>query len=449
MTWVDGGQAGLLRPRLFRVVWTKRNFAGSSFSVAQTRPASVALSAPRTAEVMSLFRAKGGRQTKMRVPSDAEGLALAVGAAMQWARLRDASNRMFFTNVATEVKRLKCTPSDWSHDEMRNFVHERVFNSIPQKGLEKYLQRSFAGLDRAGRAQHFKEFVESVMYKFLATVEAGVDYDAAHELAIEAKLERVLQCTALGGKSEWTLDEWLSPEVWEECGEQAGLKLVARKFMTIVAAGGQADKPIDPICGECGELKCLHKGDRLNLTLVACKCDEVQQPKAEDMRQRPAAEEKAPKRSRGFGDDLDADAEGVLQTYQRKLDQIAKRYPELQPLAVVKKLLGKDVDIDEPIEKTRASNVPPVTGEQGGRMLACYLYYLELNDDGFLDSSDDAMDWLQTTQPKFLLYPAQKLCIDKAIIFLPKLKAGLAKNHKSKQAASSNDDPDLDDILGA
>eukprot|EP00966_Prymnesium_polylepis_P099783 2310284-Prymnesium_polylepis.1 len=59
------------------------------------------------------------------------------------------------------------------------------------------------------------------------------------------------------------------------------------------------------------------------------------------------------------------------------------------------------------------------------------------------------MDWLQTTQPKFLLYPAQKLCIDKAIIFLPKLKAGLAKNHKSKQAASSNDDPDLDDILGA
>eukprot|EP00966_Prymnesium_polylepis_P087357 2021685-Prymnesium_polylepis.1 len=35
-------------------------------SVVQTRTASVALGAPRTAEVMSLFRAKGGRQTKMR-----------------------------------------------------------------------------------------------------------------------------------------------------------------------------------------------------------------------------------------------------------------------------------------------------------------------------------------------------------------------------------------------
>ena len=209
------------------------------------------------------------------------------------------------------------------------------------------------------------------MYKYLATCEAGADYDASLELAHEAKLERVLQSTALGGKPEWQLADFLEEDIWETCGEQAGMKAVSRKFMALIAAGGQDGRPINPVCGECGELKCLHKGDRLNLSIVACKCDEVQQPQADDVRQRPsAAEEKPAKRSRGFGDDLDPNGEGIAQTYARKLEQIGARYPSLvsEPGAILKKLLGCDVSIDEPPKNSR-NDAPPVTGELGGRIL--------------------------------------------------------------------------------
>ena len=51
---------------------------------------------------MSLFRTKGGKPSTKRVPSDAEGLALAVGIAMQWGKLRDCSNKNFFVNVGNE-----------------------------------------------------------------------------------------------------------------------------------------------------------------------------------------------------------------------------------------------------------------------------------------------------------------------------------------------------------
>ena len=67
---------------------------------------------------MSLFRTSGGKTCSKRLPSDAEGLALAVGTAMQWVKLRDCSNPQFFRNVASECKRLKCTPSVWTHEEM-------------------------------------------------------------------------------------------------------------------------------------------------------------------------------------------------------------------------------------------------------------------------------------------------------------------------------------------
>ena len=115
---------------------------------------------------MSLFRKGGGKQSSQRLPSDAEGLALAVGTAMQWAKLRDCSNRMFFTNVAAECKRLKCTPAVWTHDEMTYFTTQKVFNSIPQKGIERYLQRKWLGVRGADNTLAlFKEFVESVLYK--------------------------------------------------------------------------------------------------------------------------------------------------------------------------------------------------------------------------------------------------------------------------------------------
>ena len=44
-----------------------------------------------------------------------------------------------------------------------------------------------------------------------------------------------------------------------------------------------------------------------------------------------------------------------------------------------KKLLGKDVSKDDPISDGRDS--VGVTGEQGGRLLACYLVKMELSGD--------------------------------------------------------------------
>eukprot|EP00966_Prymnesium_polylepis_P026593 613524-Prymnesium_polylepis.1 len=72
-----------------------------------------------------------------------------------------------------------------------------------------YFTRKFTYEKAERRAELFREFVESVMYKYLATVEAGRDYEAAVELAREAKLEKVLQSEALGGKPEWSLDDFL------------------------------------------------------------------------------------------------------------------------------------------------------------------------------------------------------------------------------------------------
>ena len=249
----------------------------------------------------SLFRHAGGKKCAVRLPSEAEGLALAVAAAMLWAKLRTSANPVFFDTIASECKRLKCTPSVWTRSEMVYFVHQKVFNTIPQEGLENYLTRKMSFVKKEERAQFFQEFVESVLYKYLATVDAGRDSDAAMELAREAKLDKVLQCETFNGCTEWTAEVFISNEVWSECGGQAGLKEVSRKFITLIAAGGQKGKPINAMCDTCGELKVLHKGDRLNLAVHACKCDTAEvEDVADNLGRRPAATERGPKRTRGF-----------------------------------------------------------------------------------------------------------------------------------------------------
>ena len=107
-----------------------------------------------------------------------------------------------------------------------------LFCSITQIGLENYLQREFRGKDKEGRIALTKAFVQSVIYRYLASVESGVDYDEAKKLAEKARIEEVLQCTKLGGKREWKLDEFLDEDVWEELGGKAGLREQAIKFLT-------------------------------------------------------------------------------------------------------------------------------------------------------------------------------------------------------------------------
>ena len=245
----------------------------------------------------SLFRHAGGKKCAVRLPSEAEGLALAVAAAMLWAKLRTSANPVFFDTIASECKRIGvdafrdgvlCAPEGVQHDPTGGARElPDAQDVVRQEGGARSV------LPRVCR--------ESVLYKYLATVDAGRDSDAAMELAREAKLDKVLQCETFNGCAEWTAEVFISNEVWSECGGQAGLKEVSRKFITLIAAGGQKGKPIDAMCDTCGELKVLHKGDRLNLAVHACKCDTAEvEDVADNLGRRLASTERGPKRTRGF-----------------------------------------------------------------------------------------------------------------------------------------------------
>ena len=65
---------------------------------------------------------------------------------------------------------------------------------------------------------------------------------------------------------------------------------------------------------------------------------------------------------------------------------------------------------DEPILEGRNKGV--VTGEQGGKIPASFLFKLELQEHNLLESSDGLADkWLKKQQPRFLLHPAQNVCL--------------------------------------
>ena len=102
----------------------------------------------------------------------------------------------------------------------------------------------------------------------------------------------------------------------------------------------------------------------------------------------------------------------------------------MEPKAILKKLLASDTLREE--EAVASGSGLPVTGEQGGRLLACYLYSLERADEG---PSAGAQGWLEGQKPRFMLYPAQKLCIEQALKFLPKLMEGLEAAEGEAEAA--------------
>ena len=61
-----------------------------------------------------------------------------------------------------------------------------------------------------------------------------------------------------------TEDRWGSPGIG---GPQGCLAQVPDEVIVASAKG------INPICGECKEFKCMHKGDRLNLVMIKCACE--------------------------------------------------------------------------------------------------------------------------------------------------------------------------------
>ena len=54
----------------------------------------------------SLHRHTGGKPNgRAHHPSESEDFGLAIGGALQWAKLRDSSSKQFFPAIANEVKR--------------------------------------------------------------------------------------------------------------------------------------------------------------------------------------------------------------------------------------------------------------------------------------------------------------------------------------------------------
>jgi hypothetical protein len=139
---------------------------------------------------------------------------------------------------------------------------------------------------------------------------------------------------------------------------------------------------------------------------------------------------------------------GTFETFERKCKQLDTRFSGQAPKEVVRKLLGRtaaemDMDSEDEGERQSSSSVG-VTGEQGGRLLVCFLVRAAEQEDppSFLD--DGVLAWLNKQLPKVQMYPASKLCIEKAIKFLPKLERCLALQAKARMPASSSAGPDLD-----
>ena len=135
---------------------------------------------------------------------------------------------------------------------------------------------------------------------------------------------------------------------------------------------------------------------------------------------------------------------GISQTYQRKCQQIDQRFPGKSPKEIVKALLGRGaqqaaLDSDDEADGDASTSTPVgVTGEQGGRLLTCFLLRAQrAGDVSFL--ADGVAAFLEKQKPKVALFPAAKLCIEKAIKFLPKLEAGLAA-----MVAGQAEGPELD-----
>ena len=113
-----------------------------------------------------------------------------------------------------------------------------------------------------------------------------------------------------------------------------------------------------------------------------------------------------------------------------RCEQIGERYPDMDAKAILSKLLGADVQRDEAGGSADKSGA--VTGEQGGKMLACFLVQKETADNvpSFLNNGSKV--WLEKQLLACALFPAAKICVEQAIKFLPKLKAGLAEAQTSR-----------------
>ena len=188
----------------------------------------------------------GKKSAAQHEPSEVEGFALAVGCAMFWCKLRDSTNPIFFRVIAEEVKRAEATQQVWSREEMKQLFHNKVLCGIGQDGVKRHIQRFFAGADAEKRDELARDFVGSIIFRYLATAEAGVDHESALALARKANLNEILTNKVLGGSAKWQVEHFIEADVWRACGEQAGIKEVAVKFMTLLACNARGENAEPP-----------------------------------------------------------------------------------------------------------------------------------------------------------------------------------------------------------
>mmetsp|Transcript_31676 Transcript_31676/g.103496 ORF Transcript_31676/g.103496 Transcript_31676/m.103496 type:complete len:140 (+) Transcript_31676:785-1204(+) len=111
---------------------------------------------------------------------------------------------------------------------------------------------------------------------------------------------------------------------------------------------------------------------------------------------------------------LDTAGQGIKETYERKLQVVAVRYPNKTAKEIITKMIGADVARDS------LNTSDEITGQQGGRLLASYLH--SIKDDASNDFlSSGVNNFLQTQLDKYrMFYPSQKGLLEQALLFLSK-----------------------------
>tara|TARA_B100000795_G_scaffold24483_1_gene16370 strand:- start:190 stop:1104 length:915 start_codon:yes stop_codon:yes gene_type:complete len=271
----------------------------------------------------SLYGQTGGRKSKFtdQMPSEREGMGLAVGAALLFCKLRDASCQAFWCKISDEV--VRCMESDrtFSKDVMKRFVVDKLFGGIPQYAIETWIQHACLLLTGEDLIAWKKETVENFMYRYLGSSNAGVDYADALELCRQANVEAILQCKQLGGRPEWKLEDFLSNDIWINLGGKAGVKKAAKQLLTVVAAAGSSTGSIDPFCRTCKQLKFEHRGRRTEIVPIRCACDKPKPAEEVDVEAMRAAKlQKTAQKSRtGNMAALDPTGQGTKESFARKV----------------------------------------------------------------------------------------------------------------------------------
>ena len=88
-----------------------------------------------------------------------------------------------------------------------------------------------------------------------------------------------------------------------------------------------------------------------------------------------------------------------------------------------------DAEDSDAEESTSTANQVPdgLTGKQSGKVLASFLLS-ERENSAFAKAFENGiMAWLKKEQPKYNLYPSQKILWAETIKYLPILEAGLAR----------------------